>query len=89
MSHIHQPNQQTCLTAIDNISYNLAHAPVIEWCKIPSQQTCKLNVHTENNYYSDALSKQQVTSEKLKLHRDNNNNNNNDRLTAFDPGQPG
>ena len=23
------------------------------------------------------------------LHRTNNNNNNNDRLTAFDPGQPG
>jgi len=22
-------------------------------------------------------------------HDDNNNNNNNDRLTAFDPGQPG
>jgi len=26
----------------------------------------------------------------IKYHKtDNNNNNNNDRLTAFDPGQPG
>jgi len=23
------------------------------------------------------------------IHNNNNNNNNNDRLTAFDPGQPG
>jgi len=25
----------------------------------------------------------------MNLYNDNNNNNNNDRLTAFDPGQPG
>jgi len=25
----------------------------------------------------------------FEIHHSNNNNNNNDRLTAFDPGQPG
>ena len=31
----------------------------------------------------------QCTSCQKWLHKNNNNNNNNDRLTAFDPGQPG
>jgi len=33
--------------------------------------------------------KRVISSAKEKKQNNNNNNNNNDRLTAFDPGQPG
>jgi len=40
--------------------------------------------------YADDLAVIAETEEELiKRLNDNNNNNNNDRLTAFDPGQPG
>jgi len=32
---------------------------------------------------------QRQSTEGTRLSNNNNNNNNNDRLTAFDPGQPG
>jgi len=40
-------------------------------------------------YNKSTTNPQQVHNKSNAYNNNNNNNNNNDRLTAFDPGQPG
>jgi len=50
-----------------------------------SSQACSLSIITQDQQKTITILKMAYFS-KPKI---NNNNNNNDRLTAFDPGQPG
>ena len=70
-----------------------------QWHQLDHMQTICTSLQTDNHTNTSLLNfftgqmlflkpNQQCQSTEGNLQR-NNNNNNNDRLTAFDPGQPG
>ena len=56
-------------------------------CLLHFNNSCFI-FHLQQNVQPEKHTKILRTFNNL-LHNNNNNNNNNDRLTAYDPGQPG
>jgi len=72
-----------------NVDFTEARDSEWQWHQLGHMQVCTSlqttpTPHHSVSYRPDALPATQPTASEH-----NNNNNNNDRLTAFDPGQPG
>jgi len=84
------PRNQQHKSTEGNI-YKIHHTTNDKTHSLSGHQQCQI---TTGSFAEKSMDLQQMTNSKLfqrntKQKLTNSNNNNNDRLTAFDPGQPG
>jgi len=101
-AHLSTPNQlqNTHLNITKHTSVHLANYKTHTWIQRSTPQYTwsvtkhtpeynKAHLSTPDQLQNTQLNTTKHTSVHLASYRTHNNNNNNDRLTAFDPGQPG